>query len=383
MSINHPQGALPGWSETRSQKAVFCVADIHELLRYVVSNNGSDLHLKVGGPPSVRVSGNLGKTDFPTMSQAACAAAAQELMNEEQAAVLAKMGEVDFAYSEPGVGRFRVNVHRQRGSVAIAARLVLPGAPSFDELMLPPVVEALANEHRGLLLVTGPTSSGKTTTTGAIINHVNGTRPCHILTIEDPIEILHRDLLADVTQREIGQDTTDFATALRAAMRQDPDVIFVGEIRDYETVKAALQAAETGHFVIATLHTTNVTETITRIIDFFPPHQAQQVRVALAGSLVGVISQRLLPRTGGGRAAAIEVLVSNGRVRDLILDPDKTHMLHDLVAEGDFYGMQTFDQALLALYRAGLVDLEDARNAATNAHDFELVLRQSGLQPVG
>ena len=359
------------------------MADIHELLRYVVAQKGSDLHLKVGGPPSIRVSGNLGKTDFPSLDPAGCHAAARELMTEEHQEVLERMGEVDFAYSEPGIGRFRVNVHRQRGSVAIAARLVLPGAPSFSDLMLPPVVEALANEHRGLLLVTGPTSSGKTTTTGAIINHINSTRPCHILTIEDPIEILHKDLLADVTQREIGQDTTDFATALRAAMRQDPDVIFVGEIRDYETVNAALQAAETGHFVIATLHTTNVTETISRMIDFFPPHQAQQVRVALAGSLLGVVSQRLLPRVGGGRAAAIEILVSNGRVRDLILDPAKTHELHDIVAEGDFYGMQTFDQALLSLYRAGLVDLEDARSAATNPHDFELVLRQAGLQPVG
>ena len=359
------------------------MADIHELLRHVVEMNGSDLHMKVGGPPSVRVSGRLNKTDFPAMDLAGCATAADDLMTDEQRAVLEKKGEVDFAYSERGVGRFRVNVHKQRGSVAVAARLVLPGAPSFDDLMLPPVVEALANEHRGMLLVTGPTSSGKTTTTGAIINHINHTRACHILTIEDPIEILHRDQKADVTQREIGQDTSDFATALRAAMRQDPDVIFVGEIRDYETVKAALQAAETGHFVIATLHTTNVTETITRIIDFFPPHQAQQVRVALAGSLAGVISQRLLPRVGGGRAAAIEVLVSNGRVRDMILDPNKTHMIHDIVAEGEFYGMQTFDQALLALYRAGLVDIEDARSASTSPHDFELTLRQAGLQPVG
>ncbi len=366
----------------KTQKAVF-VADIHALLRYVVESKGSDLHMKAGGPPSVRVSGNLAKTDFPPMDPPACAAAARELMNDEQAAVLDKMGEVDFAYSEPGVGRFRVNVHRQRGSLAVAARLVLPGAPSFDDLMLPPVVEALANEHRGMLLVTGPTSSGKTTTTGAVINHINRTRACHILTIEDPIEILHRDLMADVTQREIGQDTSDFATALRAAMRQDPDVIFVGEIRDYETVNAALQAAETGHFVIATLHTTNVTETISRIIDFFPPHQAQQVRVALAGSLTGIISQRLLPRIGGGRAAAVEVLVSNGRIRDMILDPDKTHMIHDIVAEGEFYGMQTFDQALLALYRSGMVELDDARAASTNAHDFELTLRQAGLQPVG
>lgn len=358
------------------------MADIHELLQHVIQQKASDLHVKAGGPPSIRVNGNLRKTDFPPMDAASCSAAASELMTEEHAAVLTKMGEVDFAHSEPGLGRFRVNVHHQRGSVAIAARLVLPGAPSFSDLMLPPSVEQLANEHRGLVLVTGPTSSGKTTTTGAIINHINTTRPCHILTIEDPIEILHRDAMADVTQREIGQDTSDFATALRAAMRQDPDVIFVGEIRDYETVNAALQAAETGHFVLATLHTTNVAETITRVIDFFPPHQSQQVRVALAGSLQGIISQRLLPRIGGGRAAAIEVMVSNGRVRDLILDPQKTHELQDIVAEGSYYGMQTFDQALISLYRAGLVELEDARSASTNAHDFELVLQQSGLQPV-
>jgi twitching motility protein PilT len=358
------------------------VADIHELLRYLVEHKGSDLHMKGGGPPSIRVSGLLQKTEFPAMDPAACATAANELMNDEQVAELTKMGEVDFAYSEPGVGRFRVNIHRQRGSVGIAARLVLPGAPSFSELMLPPVVEQLANEHRGLLLVTGPTSSGKTTTTGAILNHINATRACHILTIEDPIEILHRDIKADVTQREIGQDTTTFAKALRAAMRQDPDVIFVGEIRDFDTVSAAIQAAETGHFVLATLHTTNVSETITRVIDFFPPHQAQQVRVALAGSLQGIVSQRLLPRKGGGRAAAIEVMVSNGRVRDLILDPEKTHELQDLVAEGSYYGMQTFDQALISLYQAGLVELEDARSASTNPHDFELVLQQAGMQLV-
>ena len=358
------------------------MADIHELLRYVVESKGSDLHVKAGGAPSVRVNGSLCKTDFDVMDAAACAAASKQLMSDEHSTVLAEKGEVDFAHSEPGVGRFRVNIHRQRGSVAIAARLVLPGAPSFSELMLPPVVEQLANEHRGLLLVTGPTSSGKTTTTGAVINHINSTRPCHILTIEDPIEILHRDIKADVTQREIGQDTSDFGTALRAAMRQDPDVIFVGEIRDYETVSAALQAAETGHFVIATLHTTNVAETISRVIDFFPPHQSQQVRVALAGSLAGIVSQRLLPRVGGGRAAAIEVMVTNGRIRDLILDPQKTHELQDIVAEGSFYGMQTFDQALISLFRAGLVDIEDARSASTNAHDFELVLQQAGLQTV-
>ncbi len=356
--------------------------DIHELLRYVVDSKGSDLHIRAGCPPSVRISGRLGKTEFPAADATACSRVAAELMSPEQDEVFRRSGEVDFAYSEPGLGRFRVNIHRQRGSVAIAARLVLPGAPTFAELTLPPAVEALANEHRGLMLVTGPTSSGKTSTTGAIINHVNATRPCHILTLEDPIEILHKDIQADVTQREIGQDTSDFATALRAAMRQDPDVIFVGEIRDYETVSAALQAAETGHFVIATLHTTNVAETVTRIIDFFPPHQAQQVRVSLAGCLAGVVSQRLLPRIDGGRIPAVEVLVSNGRVRDLILDPQKTHQIHDIVAEGSFYGMQTFDQALISLFRSGMVDIEEARAAADMPHDFDLALQQAGLQPV-
>jgi twitching motility protein PilT len=358
------------------------MSDIHNLLRYVVENKGSDLHMKAGTSPSVRVSGNLSKIDHPRMTPEGMNEAAAELMDDNHREILNKMGEVDFAYSEVGIGRFRVNIHRQRGSVAIAARLVLPGAPSFSTLGLPPAVESLANEHRGMLLVTGPTSSGKTTTTGAVINHVNSTRPCHILTIEDPIEILHRDLMADITQREIGQDTTSFATALRAAMRQDPDVIFVGEIRDYETVQAALQAAETGHFVIATLHTTNVSETISRVIDFFPPHQAKQVRVALAGSLVGIISQRLLPRTTGGRVAAIEVMVMNGRIRDCILNPDKTHEIFDIIQDGSFYGMQTFDQALINLYRAGLVSLEDARSAATNPHDFEIVLKQEGLAAV-
>lgn len=355
---------------------------ILDFLRQVVEQKCSDLHIKAGSPPSVRLSGRLIKTEFPPMTAPECREAAAALMDDEQLAHLNRVGEVDFAYSHPGVGRFRVNVHHQRGSVAIAARLVLPGAPDFKSLGLPPAVESLANEHRGLLLVTGPTSSGKTTTTGAIMNHINATRPCHILTIEDPIEILHQDLTAVVTQREIGMDTKGFGPALRAAMRQDPDVIFVGEIRDTETVEAALQAAETGHFVIATLHTTNVAETVNRVIDFFPPHQAKQARVGLASSLVGVISQRLLPRIGGGRAAAIEIMVMNGRIRDLVLKPEQTHMIQDIIAESSYYGMQTFDQALLNLFRAGVVELEDARSGATNQTDFDLQLRQEGLQPI-
>jgi twitching motility protein PilT len=359
------------------------MATVHDFLRYLVDQRGSDLHVKAGGPAYVRVNGHLLKTDFPPLSAADCERAAMDLMDDDQARKFKETGEVDFAYSEQGLGRFRVNVFRQRGSVGMACRRVLPGSPAFDTLGLPPVIKTLAEEQRGLLLVTGPTSSGKTTTTGAIINHINATRSCHILTIEDPIEILHPDREAIVNQREIGHDTADFAVALRAAMRQDPDVIFVGEIRDAETVKAALQAAETGHFVVSTLHTTDVSETVNRIIDFFPPHQQKQIRVSLAASLKGIVSQRLLPRKDGkGRIPAVEVLVMNGRIHDLILNADQTHMIHDIVAESSFYGMQTFDQALLALYRAGLVALDDAMSAATNSHDFQIALRQEGLQPV-
>ncbi len=359
------------------------MSDIHEFLRAVVDKKGSDLHVKAGGPPYIRSHGELEKTEFPVMTSADCERAAMELMNDEQAQTFKRKGEIDFAYSEQGIGRFRVNVFRQRGSIALACRRVLPGSPSFETLGLPPAVRQLADEQRGIVLVTGPTSSGKTTTTAAMLSHVNATRSCHILTIEDPIEILHADRMAIVNQREIGQDTSDFAVALRAAMRQDPDVIFIGEIRDQETVKAALQAAETGHMVISTLHTTDVTETVNRIIDFFPPHQQKQVRVSLAGSMRGVVSQRLIRRKDGkGLVPAVEVLVMNGRIRDLVLNPDQTHMIHDIVAESEFYGMQTFDQAIINLYRAGLVSLEDAIAGATNPHDFQIALRAEGLQPV-
>ena len=357
---------------------------IREFMQYVVDQKASDLHCKAGGPPYVRINGRLSKTHFGVMTAADCERAAMELMNDDQARQFKQRGESDFAYSEPGLGRFRVNVFRQRGSVALACRRVLPGSPSFETLGLPGSVKTLADEQRGLVLVTGPTSSGKTTTTAAMINHINATRSCHVLTIEDPIEILHPDRTAIVNQREIGQDTNDFAIALRAAMRQDPDVIFVGEIRDAETVKAALQAAETGHLVISTLHTTDVSETINRVIDFFPPHQQKQTRVSIAGSLRGVVSQRLVPRLDGrGLVPAVEVLVMNGRVRDLILNPEQTHLLHDLIAESSFYGMQTFDQALLDLYRSGLVTLDEAMRSSTNPHDFQIALRQEGLQPIG
>jgi twitching motility protein PilT len=350
-----------------------------DLLRYSVDVNASDLHVKAGAAPTIRINGLLYPLDYHVLGADECLALGDHMMGDKQRAEFEAKGEVDFAHSISGLGRFRVNVHRQRGSLGISTRRILPNAPDFEELGLPEIVASLASEHRGLLLITGPTSSGKTTTCGSIIQHINRNRRCHIVTIEDPIEILHRDELAIVTQREIGQDTTSFNLALRAAMRQDPDVIFVGEIRDTETVQAALQAAETGHFVIATLHTTDVVETINRIVDFFPAHQHKQVRAGLAGSLVGVMTQRLLPRIGGGRVPAIEVMVSNGRIQDCIVDSDKTPEIHDIVAESGFYGMQTFDQALIKLYQDGLVTLDDAKSAANQAHDFQLALQQAGI----
>jgi twitching motility protein PilT len=355
---------------------------IDDFLRYSVEVKASDLHIKADAAPTIRISGHLHPLDHHVLAPEETFELASMMMGDKERVELDAKGEVDFAYSARELGRFRVNIHRQRGSLGIAARRILPDAPNFGDLRLPSVVERLAGEHRGLLLVTGPTSSGKTTTCGAVIKHINHTRRCHIVTIEDPIEIMHEDALAIVTQREVGQDTTSFQLALRAAMRQDPDVIFVGEIRDTETVQAALQAAETGHLVIATLHTTDVVETVNRIVDFFPAHQHKQVRVALAGSLVGVMTQRLLPKVGGGRVPAIEVLVSNGRVQDCIIDPEKTNEIHDIVQASGYYGMQTFDQALIGLYRDGLVTLEDAKSAANSAHDFELALQQAGLLAV-
>jgi twitching motility protein PilT len=277
-----------------------------------------------------------------------------------------------------------VNIFRQRGSVAMVFRRVQTSAARFDQLGLPEVVGRLASEHRGLVLVTGPTGSGKTTTLAAMIDHINRTREVHIVTIEDPIEVLHRDELAEVNQREVGFDTEDFAVAMRSAMRQDPDVILVGEMRDSETVATALRAAETGHLVFSTLHTIDATETINRIVDFFPPFQQNQIRVALAGALKGTICQRLVPRSrGGGRVAALEVMVVNGRLQQCIIEPHKTGDIHEIVADGEYYGMQTFDQALARLYEQGEVDLRDAMMSASNPHDLKVMLQRKGLVAAG
>jgi twitching motility protein PilT len=356
------------------------LAAVNDFLRHMVEKKASDLHLKVGAPPIIRIDGKLQRTEYPKMGPNDTERAAFDLMDERVAAEFNTIGEADFAYSFPGLGRFRCNAFRQRNSVGLAVRRVLPGSPSFESLGLPGIVKKLAEEPRGLVLVTGMTGTGKTTTTGAILHYINETKAVHIVTIEDPIEILHPDKKSIVNQREIGIDTADFAQALRRAMRQDPDVIFIGEMRDSETVFAALTAAETGHLVISTLHTIDATETVNRIIEFYPPHQHKQARITLAGSLRGIISQRLLMRTDGrGRIPSVEILVANGRVFDAIVNPEQTHLLHDIIAEGEFYGMQTFDQSLLNLYKNEMVSLEDAMQASSNPHDFELMIRQEGL----
>ena len=356
------------------------MVNVNAYLQYVCDKGGSDLHVKSGGPAYIRVDGELSEIhELPMLSPSDTEEFAAYLMDPVSTERFRQGIEADFAYSLPGVGRFRVAVFRQRGSVGIVLRRVLPGNQGFEELGLPAAVRKLAEEHRGLVLVTGPTGSGKTTTTAAMIGHINATRRCHIVSIEDPIEILHRDAMAIIDQREIGVDTADFARAMRAVARQDPDVIFIGEMRDLETVSAALQAAETGHLVISTLHTTNATDTINRVIDMFPPHQQSQARLSLANSLKGVVSQRLLSRAGGGRVAAIEVLVMTTRLHDFLIDPDKTDNIQTAIAEGEYYGMQTFDQHLLALYEAGVIALKDALAAATSPHDFRVAVRAAGL----
>ena len=358
---------------------------LDQCLRQLAEADGSDLHIKVGSPPRIRVDGDLRKLhDYPTLTAQDTADMAAAIMRPEVAEHFTERHEADFAYAVQGLGRFRTNVFRQRGSVAMVFRRVRTSAATFAELGLPDVVMRLANENRGLVLVTGPTGSGKTTTLAAMIDHINRTRECHIVTIEDPVEVLHRDELAEINQREIGFDTLDFASAMRAAMRQDPDVILVGEMRDQETVSAALSAAETGHLVLSTLHTIDSTETVNRIVDFFPPYQQNQIRVALAGSLKGTICQRLVPKSDGkGRVAALEVMVVNGRIQQCVIDPQRTGDIKEIVADGEYYGMQTFDQSLVRLYERGEIDLRGAMVAASNPHDLKVMLQSRGLVGTG
>jgi twitching motility protein PilT len=353
---------------------------LDELLRRLADADGSDLHVKVGSPPRVRINGTLRRMeDAPSITPDLTAEMAGAIMRDDIAAHFEATNDADFAYGVPNLGRFRVNAFRQRGTVGLIFRRVRTTSATFNELGLPEVVARLASEQRGLVLVTGPTGSGKTTTLAAMIDFINESRECHIVTIEDPIEVLHRDKQAAINQREIGFDTETFASAMRAAMRQDPDVILVGEMRDQETVAAALSAAETGHLVLSTLHTIDATETVNRIVDFFPPHQQHQIRVALAGSLKGTVCQRLVPTADGtGRVAALEVMVINGRIQQCIIEPGKGD-IREIVADGEYYGMQTFDQSLARLYERGAIDMRGAMDAASSPHDLKVMLQQRGL----
>ena len=359
--------------------------DLDRLLILLAELDGSDLHLKAGAPPRMRIAGAL-KTldDEPRFTAEETDQLAASIMAPGVLETFRKHHEVDFAYSIPGVGRFRVNAFYQRSSVALAMRRVRASAATIGELGLPDVVRRLAEEHRGLVLVTGPTGSGKSTSLAAMINHINHTRECHIITIEDPVEYLHRDDLAAIDQREVGFDTDTFGSAMRVVLRQDPDVILVGEMRDVETVSAALTAAETGHLVLSTLHTIDATETIARVVDFFPPHQQNQVRASLGGSLRGTIAQRLVRRADGhGRLPAVEVMLANGRIRECIEDMERTADIAQIVAEGAYYGMQTFDQSLASHLERGLITLDEALESATNPHDLRVSLERRGLVKTG
>jgi twitching motility protein PilT len=360
--------------------------DIDAALRYVVEREGSDLHVKVPAPPMARVHGVLRAIDgaeplTPEDTERAFEHICTDPGLREE---FGTNGEADYSYELEGVSRFRVNTFRQRGHISIVCRAIPFQVRTIDDLGLPEVIRKLADEQRGIILLTGTTGSGKSTTLAAMIDQINETKPEHIVTLEDPIEYLHRDKRSIINQREVGQDTESFARAMKRVLRQDPDVILIGEMRDEETVRTALSAAETGHLVLSTLHTLDATETINRIIDFFPPHLQQQARVMLASTLRGVVGQRLMPRKGGeGRVAVCEVMVVTGRVQDLILNPNETGKITEVISEGEYYGMQTFDQALLKHVMAGTVEESDAMEVASSPHDFKLMLEAQGQRASG
>jgi twitching motility protein PilT len=353
--------------------------DLNALLRRAVELGASDIHLKTGQPPVVRCDGALARLEeWPPLDEIDVEVALQvvALTAPARLAAFHETGELDIAYQDEGLPRFRVNAYRQRGTTSLALRVIPTRVPTFAELDLPPGVERLANEQRGLVLVTGATGSGKTMTLAAMVGHINGTRRQHVITIEDPIEILHPDEGCIVSQREVGHDTLSFEQALRRALRQDPDVILIGELRDAETAQTALQAAESGHLVLSTMHTVDAAETVGRMIEFFPPAKQHQIRSIVAGVLRGIVSQRLLPRVDGGRIPAVEVMVANNRIADLIRE-SRTEEITEAIGEGAFFQMQTFSDALIELVLAGHVDREVAANAATNRHDFLVALEHA------
>ncbi|HEY7723706.1 MAG TPA: type IV pilus twitching motility protein PilT [Anaeromyxobacteraceae bacterium] len=354
--------------------------ELNEILQVALRASASDIHLKAGLPPMFRVDGALVPLkDARRLPPEEVARMAFGIMNDFQKEKFKQTNEVDLAYGVPGLGRFRVNIFQQRGTIGGVFRVIPFKIQSIEQLLLPKIIEKIAGEQRGLVLVTGTTGSGKSTTLAAMIDHINANETCHIMTIEDPIEFLIRDKRSIVNQREVGVDTMSFSQALKSALRQDPDVILVGEMRDLETIETALTAAETGHLVMSTLHTLDATETINRIISAFPPYQQKQVRLQLGSVLKGVISQRLVPRADGrGRVPAIEVLLATTRVRELVEDKDRTKEITDAIAQGHTaYGMQTFDQSLMWLLKSNYITYEEALRQATNPDDF--ALRVSGV----
>src|SRR3954464_12233791 len=349
--------------------------DVDSCLKAVIALEASDLHLKVPAQPTIRLHGKLQPLEGtePLMPEDTEKILFHMLQDEAKLAEFRAENEVDFAYSVPGLARFRVNAFLQRGSASLVCRAIPAEIKTIEELLLPPVIAELAKEERGIILLTGTTGSGKSTTLAAIIDQINSTMAKHIVTIEDPVEYLHRDKTSIINQREVGDDTASFGRALKRVLRQDPDVILIGEIRDPETMETALAAAETGHLVLSTLHTLNASETISRIISLFPPHMQQQARFMLAGTLKGVIAQRLVPSVDGdSRIPIVETLVSTGRVRDLILEPSRTEDLNRVIAEGEFYGMQTFDQSLIQRVNQGLISMDEALRVANNPSDMKL-----------
>ncbi len=358
--------------------------ELNEILLEALTQGASDVHIKIGQPAIVRIDGALKPLqgakpyNYNEVNQMALG-----IMNEWQKERFLREKEVDMGYEIHGLGRFRVNIFQQRGKIRIALRIVPYQIKNIRELNLPDVLEKVAMENRGLVLVTGTTGSGKSTTLASMIDIINSRRTCHILTVEDPIEFVHDDRKAIVDQREVGSDTGTFANALRSALRQDPDVILVGEMRDFETIETALTAAETGHLVMSTLHTIDAKETVTRIISTFPPYHQRQVRMQLAGVLKGVVSQRLVPKVDGvGRVPAVEILVSTARVRECIIEKEKTAELQDAIAKGyTSYGMQTFDQSLMSLLKRRLISYDEALRQSTNPDDF--ALRVKGILATG
>ncbi|ALW88722.1 twitching motility protein PilT [Deinococcus arenae] len=354
---------------------------LDELLREMVGRRASDVHLQAGSPPMGRIDGQLVPFGTQPLMPPDTALLAQSLMNADQWDDFTYRNELDLAYSVSGLGRFRCNVFRQRGAVGVVMRIVSDSIPGFEALGLPAdVMRGLAEHARGLILVTGPTGAGKSTTLSSLVDHINRSYAHNIITIEDPIEILHKNRKSIVVQREVGSDTRDFRTALKFAMRQDPDVIMIGEMRDKETVEAALSAAQTGHLVLSTLHTQDAVRSVNRIIDFFPPFEREQVRLQLAESLVGIVSQRLLRRADGlGRVLGLEVLLNTPLIQEYIKDENKTPLIKDALIEDNIRGMHTFDQHLVQLYRNTLITMDEALSAATSPHELKLMVTRSGV----